>query len=288
LILLALSGQRASALGNNLLPGPKPDQIQLHSSKRISHGGSRAYLIFAAMAQNKLERFEAIGSFANVLQYPENMPGRWKDFFKNDHPLTLELACGKGEYTVALSAMHPEQNYIGVDLKGNRMYVGATRCLKNNQLNAAFLRTQIDKIDQYFLPAEVSEIWITFPDPHLRISRAKKRLTHPRFLRLYQKILKTNGLVHLKTDSPVLFDFTKLILELYGLPVQAYSEDVYAQAVIPDELAIKTHYEMLDIAQSKKIFYLSFSLPEEPLSMIDASLNELLKLIEKGEERVDS
>ena len=152
------------------------------------------------MAQKKLQRFAAIKSFKNVLEYPEDMAGKWNLFFNNENPITLELACGKGEYTVALSAMHPERNFIGVDLKGNRIYTGASQCIKNNQLNAAFLRTQIDKIDTYFLPEEVSEIWIIFPDPHLRTSRAKKRLTHPRFLRLYQKILKKGGLVHLKPD----------------------------------------------------------------------------------------
>ena len=235
------------------------------------------------MAQKKLQRFEAIKSFANVLQYPEGMPGKWKDFFKNGNSITLELACGKGEYTVALSAMHPERNFIGVDLKGNRIFIGASKCLKNNLSNAAFLRTQIDKIDQYFSPGEVSEIWITFPDPHLRTSRAKKRLTHPRFLRLYQKMIKKEGLIHLKTDSPVLFHFTKLILDLYQLPVHHFSEDLYAHTEIPEELAILTHYEALDIARSKKVYYLSFSLPEEPLSVHDIQLNELLKEIEKPE-----
>src|SRR5450432_2086932 len=154
------------------------------------------------MGQKKLFRFEAIHSFPNVLQYPENMPGNWKNFFRNDQPITLELACGRGEYTVGLSAIYPERNFIGIDLKGNRIYNGALECLNKNLTNAAFLRVQIDKIDQYFLPGEVSEIWITFPDPHLRTSRAKKRLTHPKFLRLYQHILRSKGMVHLKTDSP--------------------------------------------------------------------------------------
>ena len=140
------------------------------------------------MGHKKLIRFQAIQSFANVLQYPENMPGKWKNFFKNENPITLELACGKGEYTVGLSRLYKERNFIGVDLKGNRIYSGALECLQQNLSNAAFLRTQIDKIDSYFLPGEVSEIWITFPDPQLRTSRAKKRLTHPRFLRLYQRI----------------------------------------------------------------------------------------------------
>ena len=168
------------------------------------------------MGNKKLIRFEAIGSFTNVLQYPEGMPGNWGNFFKNESPITLELACGKGEYTVGLAALYPDRNFIGVDLKGNRIYSGALASLQRNLHNAAFLRVQIDKIDNYFLPGEVSEIWITFPDPHLRTSRAKKRLTHPRFLRFYQHILKPNGLINLKTDSPALFHFTKLIAGLYG------------------------------------------------------------------------
>src|SRR5689334_21903577 len=134
------------------------------------------------MGQKKLLRFEAIKHFPNVLQYPAGMAGKWSYFFKNDHPITLELACGKGEYTVALAAMHPERNFIGVDLKGNRLYVGAKRCLSEGITNAAFLRTQIGKLDEYFGRGEVAEIWITFPDPQLRLSKAKKRLTHPAFL----------------------------------------------------------------------------------------------------------
>jgi tRNA (guanine-N7-)-methyltransferase len=233
------------------------------------------------MAQKKLQRFEAIKSFPNVLQYPQGMAGKWKDFFQNDNPIVLELACGRGEYTVALSAMHPESNFIGVDLKGNRIYSGALQCLKANRLNAAFLRTQIEKINEYFQPGEVSEIWITFPDPQLRTSRAKKRLTHPRFLRLYQRILKKEGRVHIKTDSPELFHFSRLVLDLYGLTVLACSEDVYAEASIAPELAIKTHYEELDISGSRKIFYLQFTLPDEPLPVIDARLQKLLKELEK-------
>ncbi len=233
------------------------------------------------MAQKKIQRFEAINSFANVLQYPEGISGKWKDFFKNENPINLELACGKGEYTVGLSGLYPERNFIGVDLKGNRLYIGALKCLKNNQQNAAFLRIQIDKINEYFFPAEVAEIWITFPDPQLRTSRAKKRLTHPRFLRLYQKILKSHGLIHLKTDSPVLFRFTKLVIELYQLPVHAYSEDVYGDPEISRELSIRTHYEGLDIAGTRKTLYLQFSLPESPLPDHDAQLQELVKEIEK-------
>src|SRR5580698_9268628 len=122
------------------------------------------------MGQKKLIRFEAIKSFPNVLQYPENMAGNWAAFYKNDHPLTLELACGKGEYTVGLARMYPERNFLGVDLKGNRIYIGAKTCLEQHITNAAFLRTKIDQVNDYFARNEVEEIWLTFPDPQLRKS----------------------------------------------------------------------------------------------------------------------
>ena len=232
------------------------------------------------MGQKKLLRFKAIGNFANVLQYPEDMPGRWNDFFKNENPITLELACGKGEYTVGLAALYPDRNFIGVDLKGNRIYAGALEALNNNLRNAAFLRTHIDKIDAYFLSAEVNEIWITFPDPQLRTSRAKKRLTHPRYLRLYQNILKPGGFVHLKTDSPALYYFTKLVADLYGINILDSSEDIYARPENPAEMHIKTHYEKLDIAASNKIYYLKLSLPEKQIPIPDLKLQQLLKHIE--------
>jgi len=232
------------------------------------------------MGQKKLLRFKAIGNFANVLQYPEDMPGKWNDFFKNKNPITLELACGKGEYTVGLAALYPDRNFIGVDLKGNRIYAGALEALNNNLPNAAFLRTHIDKIDAYFLSAEVNEIWITFPDPQLRTSRAKKRLTHPRYLRLYQNILKPGGFVHLKTDSPALYYFTKLVADLYGINILDSSEDIYARPENPAEMHIKTHYEKLDIAASNKIYYLKLSLPEKQIPIPDLKLQQLLKHIE--------
>ncbi len=235
------------------------------------------------MGNKKLQRFEAIRSFPNVLQYPEGMPGKWKDFFKNENPITLELACGKGEYTVGLSIIHPERNFIGVDLKGNRIYSGALGCLRNNLHNAGFLRTQIDKIDGYFLPNEVSEIWITFPDPHLRTSRAKKRLTHPRFLRLYQSIIKPGGSIHLKTDSPELYYFTKFMADLYDLNIVDASENLHSRANNSAELKITTHYEKLDIAESKQIYYLQFTLPEKQIPIPDLKLQEVLKQIENVE-----
>ena len=229
------------------------------------------------MAQKKLKRFGEIKGFANVLEYPEHINGKWRHFFGNDNPIVLELACGKGEYTVGLAQLYPDKNFIGVDIKGNRLWVGAKFSLDNNLKNAAFLRTQIDKIDQYFDAREVDEMWITFPDPQLRISKANKRLTHPKFLRLYKKILKAGGRINLKTDSPVLYSFTKTVIDMYNLPIIADSDHVYEDESLSAELRIKTHYEGLDIAGSNRIFYLCFSLPQE-LRDNDEELSSLLKI----------
>lgn len=214
------------------------------------------------MGQKKLIRFEELKGFSHVLQYPEGMAGKWAAHFGNGQVLTLELACGKGEYTVGLARMHARRNFIGVDLKGNRIWVGAKTALKENLANVAFLRTQIDQLASYFAKDEVSEIWITFPDPQLRLSKSKKRLTHPKFLRIYQQILRPGGYIHLKTDSPVLYRFTRTVAELYGCTVHKDYADLYKETALPEELKIKTHYEGLDIAQSNRIHYLCFSLPE--------------------------
>jgi tRNA (guanine-N7-)-methyltransferase len=228
------------------------------------------------MGQKKLIRFEAIKSFPNVLQYPEGMPGQWRHFFHNDHPLTLELACGKGEYTVGLAKLYPDRNFLGLDLKGNRIYIGAKKCLEENIANAAFLRTHIDKIPAYFQPGEVEEIWLTFPDPQLRKSRARRRLTHPKFLRLYQQILIPGGLIHVKTDSPALYEFTRLVIELYQLTLLEFSEDIHS-APMKEELKIRTHYESLDIARSSRVHYLCFALPSGPFPDIDEILQQKIK-----------
>lgn len=230
------------------------------------------------MGQKKLQRFAELATFPNVLQFPENMKGRWFELFKNNNPITLELACGKGEYAVGLGKLYPQRNFIGVDLKGNRIWVGAKKALNDQLANVAFLRTQIDQLNNYFAPAEVQEIWITFPDPQLRLSKAKKRLTHPKFLRLYQQILTPGGLIHLKTDSPDLYRFTKLVIELYGCSLHTDLNDVYANNLQKEELKIKTHYEGLDIADSNRIHYLCFSLPERMGGLdTDAVLKEKLK-----------
>lgn len=213
------------------------------------------------MGQKKLKRFAELLNFPNVLQYPAGIKGHWKEHFKTDYPITLELACGKGEYALGLARLYPNRNLIGVDLKGNRLWVGARTALREDLNNVAFLRTQIDKISDYFATDEVAEIWITFPDPQLRMSRAKKRLTHPKFLRLYQQILVPGGYIHLKTDSPALYEFTKLVIDLYEIELLEDRPDLYTDKELPEVLKIKTHYESLDIAGSSRVHYLKFRLP---------------------------
>jgi tRNA (guanine-N7-)-methyltransferase len=230
------------------------------------------------MAQKKLIRFAELETFSNVLQYPVAMAGTWDEFFENHNPLVLELACGKGEYTLALAQMYPNKNFIGIDLKGNRLWVGAKKAIQHNLKNVAFLRIQIDGITGFFGTEEVDEIWITFPDPQLRVSKSKKRLTHPKFLRLYYEVLKPGGKIHLKTDSPDLYRFTKKVIDMYGCTLHRDFDDVYAEPGIPKELQIRTYYESLDIAGSKKVHYLCFSLPERlPSKEMDLALQQFLR-----------
>ncbi len=229
------------------------------------------------MGQKKLLRFEELKTFPNVLQYPSYIKNNWNNFFKNDNPLVLELACGKGEYALGLGRMYPQQNFIGVDIKGNRLWKGAKTALDEGLKNVAFLRTQIDKITDYFVPGEVSEIWITFPDPQLRFSKMKKRLTHPKFLRLYKQILKRDAKLHLKTDSPDLYDFTKTVIDLYNLELIEDINDVAGKDVLTDTLKIKTHYENLDIAQSNKVHYLCFKINQELSTEKDEYLKDLYR-----------
>ena len=218
----------------------------------------------------------AIKDFANVLEYPENMQGQWHGYFKNNHPITLELACGKGEYAVGLARLDATINTIGVDIKGNRIWRGAKTAIEEGLHNVAFLRTEIDKLTNYFGANEVDEIWITFPDPQLRLSKAKKRLTHPKFLRLYQQLLQQNGTINLKTDSPDLYNFTKTVINLFGLELLIDYNDAYNQPNISQELHIKTYYESLDIAQSKRIHYLKFKINVDLPIEKDAILKQLI------------
>ncbi|MFN5423195.1 MAG: tRNA (guanosine(46)-N7)-methyltransferase TrmB [bacterium] len=232
------------------------------------------------MGQKKLIRFAEINTFKNVLQYPEHTAGKWHEFFQNQHPIVLELACGKGEYSVGLAQLYPEKNFIGVDVKGNRIWVGAKKALQTGLNNVAFIRSQIGMIEKYFSPGEISEIWLPFPDPQLRTGKLKKRLTHPIFLRKYKQILKPGGYINLKTDSPVLYGFTKLIIEMYGLELVEDSADVNKEMRENVELQIRTHYESLDIAKSNRIHYLRFSMPEELDLATDEKLAKKVKDIE--------
>lgn len=219
------------------------------------------------MGQKKKIRFEAIDGFSNVLQYPENMAGNWSTFLGNDHPITLELACGKGEYSLGLGMQHPRNNYIGVDIKGNRIYHGAKKALDLGLKNVAFLRAPITRLATYFAPGEIQEIWIIFPDPFLRESRAKNRLTHPRFLAIYQELLPPGARLHLKTDSEALFRFTLETLEEQRATVHEQVFDIYAEGRATGPLAIQTFYEKMHLEDQRKIKYISFSLPDHPIEV---------------------
>jgi len=258
------------------------------------------------MGQKKLIKFAAIKEYENVLEFPQGMPGKWAAFFnalkngtspieistlpsttKNDNPkLTIELACGRGEYAVGLGRMFPNANFIGIDLKGNRIWKGASIANKDGLKNVAFIRSQIELTSNYFAKDEVDEIWITFPDPQLRWSKAKKRLTHPKFLRLYQQFLKNGsgkhsdvpaGIVHLKTDSPLLYNFTLKVIELYGLNLIYKTDNLYAEQNIDPRCLIKTYYEGLDIAQSNKIHYIQFNIDKDLPLELDDVLKEAIK-----------
>jgi tRNA (guanine-N7-)-methyltransferase len=262
------------------------------------------------MGQKKLIKFAAIKEYNNVLEFPQDMQGKWAAFFdalkkgtstidisslsisdgqfvsnvssinKEDNastPLTLELACGRGEYAVGLGRMFPEQHFIGIDLKGNRIWKGASIANKDGLTNVAFVRSQIELTSNYFSKNEVDEIWVTFPDPQLRWSKSKKRLTHPKFLRLYQQFLKNDGIVHLKTDSPLLYNFTLKVIELYGLHLIYKTDNLYAEQKIDPRCLIKTYYEGLDIAQSNKIHYIQFNIDRDLPLALDEILKETIK-----------
>ncbi|WP_407429950.1 tRNA (guanosine(46)-N7)-methyltransferase TrmB [Arcticibacter sp.] len=214
------------------------------------------------MGKDKLRRFAEIETFSNVLQLDEGKPlkGRWSaGHFKNDKPLILELACGKGEYTVNLAKLFPEKNFIGIDYKGNRIWRGAKTAIEDDISNVAFLRIQIENILDYFDENEVSEIWITFPDPQPQVSREKKRLTSPRFLDKYKIIFNSEGVLHLKTDNDALHAYTLEKIEEQGLTLLSRTEDLYKSDLVNDILSIKTYYEKKYLLHDKNINYLSCS-----------------------------
>lgn len=223
------------------------------------------------MAKNKLAKFADMEVYPHVFQYPwakisqEQFPlkGAWrKDFFKNDNPIVLELGCGKGEYTVGLGERFPNKNFIGIDIKGARMWTGATESLEKGMKNVAFLRTEIELLEHFFEAGEVDEIWITFPDPQMK--KVNKRLTSSRFLTRYLQVLAPQGRIHLKTDSPFLYTYTKALLELNKQDVRIDTDDLYAsEGLVTDILDIKTFYERQWLSRGLTIKYLQFT-PAEP------------------------
>lgn len=217
------------------------------------------------MGKNKLSKFTDMETFSNVLQvsfsdvnqHDHPIKGNWnRDFFKNDNPIVLELGCGKGEYTVGLAEIEPTKNYIGVDIKGARMWKGAKHAVDNGLINVGFLRTHIEMIDQFFAPGEVSEIWLTFPDPQMK--KVRKRLTSTRFIELYRKFLIPGGTVHLKTDSNFQYLYTVEMANLNTFEILQNFSDIYASEKTDKTLEIKTYYEKQWLARGIKIKYISF------------------------------
>lgn len=213
------------------------------------------------MGKDKLRKFAEVATFLNVVQLDEGKPykGKWaSEFFKNDKPLILELACGKGEYTVNLAKLFPEKNFIGIDYKGNRIWRGAKTALEEGIANVGFLRIQIETILEYFEKGEISEIWITFPDPQPQDSREKKRLTNPVFLERYKHILIPQGIMHLKTDNDGFYAYTLEQIELQNLPKIKETTDLYQSDLVDEVLSIKTYYEKKYLAVDKNINYVQW------------------------------
>lgn len=225
------------------------------------------------MGKNKLERFAEVAEFEHVLELTDfrddDTPkprGRWdEDIFGNDHPIVLELACGKGEYTLELAAKNPDKNFVGVDIKGARLWKGAKRALDRDLENVRFLRIYIDHLNEYFAPGEVQEMWITFPDPYLKWSNRSKRLTSPKFLGIYQKVLAKEGSIHFKTDSDQLWEFTNQVMEQEQCRVLDRVDDVYKERPDDPLLTIQTYFEKKHLKNNKTIKYLHFKLPKDPV-----------------------
>ena len=219
-------------------------------------------------------------TFPNVFQPPyEPMAGRWRDaFFHNNNPIVLELGCGRGEYTVGLAQKYPEKNFIGIDIKGARMWAGAKQAVQAEMTNVAFLRTNIEFLTTFFAPDEVDEIWITFCDPQMK--KATKRLTSTYFMHRYQQILKPNGLIHFKTDSPFLYTYTMEMLRLNPYPVICSTDDLYADSldsidIFADARALQTHYEKQWLGRGMSIKYIEWQLV--PLDHLEEPTIEIEK-----------
>lgn len=224
------------------------------------------------MGKGKLEKFKDNARFEHVIE-PEvkghvtvdhPLKGNWNtSFFKNNKPIVVELGCGKGEYTVGLARLFPKKNFIGVDIKGARIWRGAKTSFDEGLTNVAFLRTRIELINSFFAANEVDEIWITFPDPQMKKRRAKKRLTSSGFLGRYQQFLKNNGWVNLKTDSTFLYEYTNAVVNKNKLVIHKNTADLYSENWTDKILSIQTHYEQLHIDEGDRINYIAFELPQD-------------------------
>lgn len=243
------------------------------------------------MGKNKLARWNELNSWSNVIQpligsVVENRPpepgeqdrfpsgnitvkdhpvkGKWNEIiFKNNNPIILELGCGRGEYTTALAIKFPEKNFIGVDIKGARLWRGAKTSNEMNLRNTAFLRTRIEFINAFFRNNEVSGLWVTFPDPHPGARNSARRLTSPWYLNSYRKFVKDDGIIHLKTDNTELYEYTLKVISKNKLELLASTQDLYSESFPDDILSIKTHYEKIFLSSGLKICYLSFKLPSQ-------------------------
>jgi tRNA (guanine-N7-)-methyltransferase len=230
------------------------------------------------MGKNKLKKFAEMETFHNVFQcgareMVEDSPvvamrGKWHtEYFHNNNPIVLELGCGRGEYTVGLATRYPNKNYIGIDIKGARMWAGAKQAELAGMTNVAFLRTNIEMLTHFFAPNEVAEIWITFPDPQMK--KATKRLTSTYFMQRYAQLLQPNGLIHLKTDSPFLYTYTQAMVKENGYPLLVDTSDLYGEGVKGEEAdearALQTHYEHQWLDRGLTIKYLRWQLPVSPL-----------------------
>lgn len=214
------------------------------------------------MGKDKLRKYAEVATFSNVLQLDAGKAykGQWANrFFKNDNPVIVELACGKGEYTVNLAKLFPDKNFIGIDYKGNRIWRGAKTALEESIANVGFLRIQIETLLEHFGPGEIDEIWITFPDPQPQDSREKKRLTNPNFLARYKEVLKKGGLMHLKTDNDGFYAYTIEQLEDLRLPKLKQTTDLYHSDLVDEVLSIKTYYERKYLADNKNINYVQWA-----------------------------
>lgn len=231
------------------------------------------------MGKNKLKKFAEMATIPFVFQYPfaslqeQGFPlkGKWHEHFGNDNPIVLELGCGKGEYTVGLARRFPDKNFIGIDIKGARMWTGATQAKAEQLTNVAFIRTNIELLSHFFAPGEVSEIWITFPDPQMK--KASKRLTSTRFLRLYASVASAGAMIRLKTDSPFLYTYTDALAKANGITPQINTADLYHSTVADDILSIRTYYEQQWLDRGLTIKYIAFPLPDDASALTEPDID---------------